>query len=139
MGKTERFPRITEVAASKITEKINAGEYSTKLSPQRYKRHIIKTKEYNDYLKDRKARGLMPQSELILSYKEAKQLIIDKAGTGIVGTNKNGDILPFESITADIIIGKTWSGNKYIETNKARIYYGKKSFHIVPIGGMNYD
>ena len=82
---------------------------------------------------------MLPQSELNLTYQEAQQLIINKAGTGIVGISRKGDMLPFESITANMIIGKTWSGGKYIETNKARIYYGKKSSHIVPIGGMNYD
>jgi len=47
--------------------------------------------------------------------------------------------MPRENITADKIIGKTWSGGKMIETKKARIHYGKNNSHIVPIGGMDYD
>ena len=115
------------------------GEYSTKLSRQQYKRHIIGTKEYNRYKQERNSEGQPPPSILTITEQEAQQLIIDKAGTGIVEIDKKGNIIPMESISADKIIGKTWSNGKEINTNKARIHYGKNNSHIVLIGGMNYD
>ena len=139
MVEKEQLPRISEISASTITEKINAGEYSTKLSRQQYLRHIEGTIEYNRYMKIRQAKGQPPQSVLTITEREAQELIIQKAGTGIVAADVHGDAKPMESITADRIIGKTWSGGKMIQTNKARIHYGKKYSHIVPIGGLNYD
>ena len=139
MGKNSKLPRITEIAASKITEKINSGEYSAKLSRQQYLKHIEGTPQYEQYKNSRHAKGQPPQSVLELTEQEAQQMILDKAGTGIVKIDENGNMLPIESITADKIIGKIWSGEKFIKTSKARIYYGKNSSHIIPIGGMNYD
>ena len=135
----EPFARIPELAASRITEKISSGEYSINLSRQQYLKHVEGTQQYNQYRKDREAKGLLPQSVLIIPESEAQQLIRDKAGTGIVGVSNNGEILSMESITADRVIGRTWSGREYIDTRKARIHYGKKSAHIVPIGGLDYD
>ena len=132
--------RIPELAASRVTERINSGEFSTKLSRQQYLKHTKGTAQYNQYKIDREAKNKHPQSELLISEMEAQQLILDSAGTGIVGVNrKTGEMLPFESITSKKIIGRTWSGDKYVKTRKARIFYGSKSAHIVPIGGMNYD
>ena len=139
VSEKKQFPRISEISASRITEKINSGEYSTKLSHQQYLRHIEGTVEYNNYKQIRQAKGQPPQSILTISEREAQELIIQKAGTGIVTANINGDMIPMESITADRIIGITWSGGKKIYTNKARIHYGIRSSHIVPIGGLNYD
>ena len=139
MRKKGQLPRITELAASRITEKIRSGEYSTKLSLQQHKRHVDGTIEYKKYMQVRQAKGLSPQGILTINDKEAQALIIQKAGTGIITKDVNGNIVPRESITADKIIGKTWAGGKLIETNKARIHYGKTSSHIVPIGGKNYD
>ena len=131
--------RIPELAASRVSEKINSGEFSTKLSRQQYLKHVAGTVEFNNYSATRKAKGLLPPGTLTISFNEAQRIINEKAGTGIVGVSRKGEMLPHESITADRIIGTTWSGNRLIGTNKARIYYGAKSSHIVPIGGMNYD
>jgi len=139
MRKKGQLPRITELAASRITEKIRAGEYSTKLSTQQYLKHTENTPQYNQYKQARKAKGQPPQSVLLITEKEAQELIIQKAGTGIVRSDKNGDILPRENITVDKIIGKTWFGGKLASTKKARIFYGKNCSHIIPIGGMDYD
>jgi len=54
-------------------------------------------------------------------------------------TDRKGDMLPIEDITAENFIGKTWSGGKLINTSNARIFYGTRNAHIVPIGGMDYD
>jgi len=131
--------RIPQLLASKISEKIKDGEYSLKLSHQQYLKHVEGTAQYNQYMNERSKKGFLPQSVLTITEEETQQLIINKAGTGIVMASKQGEMLPIESITTNGIIGKTWSGTNYIETNKARIYYGSRSSHIVPIGGMDYD
>jgi len=135
----EPLARITQIPASSISKKIESGEYSTKLSPQQHLRHVEGTVEFERYKQERAAKGMRSQSVLIISEAETQQLILDKAGTGIVKATKDGELIPKEDITANKIIGWTWSGNDYVQTNKAKIHYGKKSSHIVPIGGKNYD
>jgi integrase len=131
--------RITEVPASSISKKIADGEYSTKLSRQQHLRHVEGTPEFERYKQERAEKGMPSQAVITISEHETQQLIIDKAGTGIVKLAKKGEITPHESITADKIVGWTWSGDEYFQTNKARIHYGKRSSHIVPIGGKDYD
>jgi hypothetical protein len=135
----EPLARITEIRASSISEKIANGEYSTKLSRQQHLRHVEGTPEFERYCKENELKGKCSPSVITISEAETQQLIIDKAGTGIVEATRRGIPLPRESVTADKIVGWTWSGNDYIQTNKARIHYGKRNSHIVPIGGKNYD
>jgi len=139
MRKKRQMPRIPEISASRIKEKIDSGEYSTKLSRQQYLKHVDGTPQYEQYKQSRAAKGKPPQSVLTITRREAQELIIQKAGTGIVRADKNGNMMPRENITASKIIGKTWSGGILIDTNKARIFYGKQDSHIIPIGGMDYD
>ncbi len=129
----ERVLRIPELAASRVTEKINAGEYSTALSHQQYLKHVEGTAQYQQYLQTRAEKGLPSQSILTITEAEAQQLILEKAGTGIIRTNRAGDMLPIETITADRVIGWTWSGGQRIDTTKAKIFYSKNGSHVVPI------
>lgn len=135
----KKLPRITQISASTITRKIENGEYGTKLSSQQYSKHIEGTAQYKSYLESRIAKNGNPQSVLIISEDEAQQIILDKSGTGIVRVDRKGNPKPQEDITCDRIIGKYYGGGSYHETNKATIHYGKKSAHIVPIKGDNYD
>lgn len=136
----EPLLRIPELSASRVSEKIEAGEFSTKLSHQQHLKHVEGTPQFNQYKASRLAKGMSPQSVLTITESEAQELIRTKAGTGIVAVGRETrEMLPRESITVDRVIGKTWSGTEYIDTNKARIHYGKKVSHIVPIGGKNYD
>ena len=80
-----------------------------------------------------------PQSELFLSTTEAEALIKAKAGTGIVRVSGTGKVQPIEDITCDKIIGRYFESGAWHDTNKASIRYGKKSSHLVPIKGANYD
>lgn len=131
--------RIPELAASRVTEKIKAGEYSVKLSRQQYLKHIEGTAQYEQYLKTRIARGQGPQSILTISEEDTQQLLRERAGTGIVLVDKTGEMRPIELINANRIVGRTMSGNEWIETSKVKIFYGKDSSHMTPIGGMNFD
>ena len=134
-----KLPRIPQVPSSTVTRKIENGEYSAKLSMQQYNKHIQGTAQYNAYLNSRTTKGGNPQSILTISEDEAQQIIIRKAGTGIVRVDRKGNPKPQEDITCDKIIGKYYGGGKYHNTNKATIHYGKRGSHIVPIKGDHYD
>ncbi|MFQ9178133.1 MAG: phage minor capsid protein [Christensenellaceae bacterium] len=131
--------RIPQVPASDITKKIQAGEYSIKLSLQQYLKHVPGTPQYKAYEQARAAKSWGPQSELFLSTTEAEALIKAKAGTGIVRVSGTGKVQPIEDITCDKIIGRYFESGAWHDTNKASIRYGKKSSHLVPIKGANYD
>lgn len=131
--------RIPQVPASSISEKIKSGEYSTKLSVQQYDKHVAGTEKYQDYLNARIMRGGNPQSIITVSKEEIQKIIETKAGTGIIKVDGKGNARPQEQITCDGIIGQYYYDGQYIDTNKAVIHYGKKSAHIVPVRGDNYD
>ncbi len=76
--------RITKLAASRVSERINVGDYSTAMSHQHYLKHLDGTAQYAHYLKSRTEKGAPPQSVLTITKAEAQQLIIEKAGTGII-------------------------------------------------------
>lgn len=131
--------RIPQIPSSIVSEKIKAGEYSTKLSRQQYAKHKQGTPQYEDYLKSRQKVGGNPQSILTVSEKEVQDIIENKAGSGIIRVDKNGNALPKEQITCDKVVGKYYFSGTYIETKKATIHYSKKNAHLVPERGENYD
>lgn len=131
--------RITQIPASSISDKIKSGEYSTKLSIQQHNKHVEGTVKYNEYFEARTKKGGNPQSRITISEAEAQNIIDNKAGTGIIKVDRNGNPRPQEQIVCDKIIGQYYYGGEYIETNKAVIHYSKKGAHLVPIRGDNYD
>jgi len=131
--------RIPQIKSSSVSQKIDTGEYSTALSKQQYAKHVQGTPQFESYKKSRIAKGGNPQSILTISEEDARDIIIQKAGTGIVRADRKGRPKPMESITCDKIIGKYYGGGLYHKTNKATIHYGKKFSHIVPIKGDDYD
>lgn len=134
-----KYLRITEIPASSISQKIKEGEYSTKLKIQEYQKHVEGTVKYNEYLNARKCKGGNPQSIITVSAKTVQNIIVNKAGTGIIKVDRKGNARPQEQITCDTVIGKYYCNGNYIDTKKAVIHYSKKGAHIVPIRGANYD
>ena len=122
-----------------LTEKIHNSQYSTKLSSQQFDKHILGTAKYEEYLNTRLSGGGNPQSIITISKETAQKIIETKAGTGIIKVDRNGNARPQEQITCDNIIGQYYCDGQYIDTNKAVIHYGKRSSHIVPVKGDNYD
>lgn len=133
------IPKIPQAPSSTITRKIETGDYGTKLSINQYNKHNEGTAQYNSYLNSRKEKGGNPQSILTISQEEAQQIILQKAGTGIVKVDKKGNPQPREKISCDKIVGKYYGNGKYHNTNKATIHYSKRGAHIVPIKGDDYD
>lgn len=131
--------RITQIRASYVSEKIAAGEYSTKISKQQYLKHIEGTSQYDRYRADREAKGGNPQSILTISENTAQRIINEYAGSGVVKTTKTGKPTNVECITCSSSIGYYYGGWKFHPANKAAIHYGSESSHIVPINGDFYD
>ena len=131
--------RIPQVPSSDISKKISRGEYNTTLSKQHYLKHIEGTPQYEQYKKDRIARGDNPQSILIIPEEVTQEIIVSKAGTGIVDVTRKGTPRNVEYITVNKYIGFYYGGGKYHKTKKAAIHYGKKKSHLVPIKGDFYD
>ncbi|MBQ6264473.1 MAG: hypothetical protein IJK60_03395 [Clostridia bacterium] len=84
------YKRITQVRASIVNEKIESGEYSTKLSHQQHLRHTEGTSEFEKYKQNRLDKGGNPQSIITISEEDTQKIIISKAGTGIIKTTKKG-------------------------------------------------
>ena len=130
--------RITQVRASTITEKINSGEYNTKMSKQQFLKHKEGSPQFENYKNDRAKKNANPQSVLTIDEKTAQKIIVQKAGTGIVRVSKSGEPRPVEDIDCGYVIGKYYGNGQYHNTTKASIHYGKKGSHIVPIRGDNF-
>ena len=138
-GIIKQQKRLTQIRSSFILNKIEAGEYSTDLSVQQYQKHIAGTPQFEAYKKSRLEKGGNPQSVLLISEKEAREIIKKFAGTGIIRVDKNGNAKPIEDINCGSTIGKYYMKGHYIDTTKFSIHYGKKKSHIVPIRGDNFD
>ncbi len=130
--------RITQVRASTITEKINSGEYNTKMSKQQFLKHKEGTPQFENYKNDRAKKNGNPQSILTIDEETAQKIIVEKAGTGIVRVSKSGEPRPVEDIDCGYVIGKYYGNGKYHNTTKVSVHYGKKGSHIVPIRGENF-
>ena len=131
--------RIPQIPASTIAKKVESGEYSLKLSTQQFEKHVFGSPKYMEYRQTREAKGGNPQSILTISQGEGQEIINNKHGTGIVKVDRQGNARPIENITCDKVIGQYYAKGQFHDTDKAAIHYGKKSSHIVPIRGDDYD
>ena len=131
--------KIPQIPASTVSKKVEAGEYSTKLSKQQYEKHVFGTKKYMEYRQTREAKGGNPQSILTISADEVQDIINRKSGTGIVRVDRNGNARNVEDIICDKVIGQYYAKGSFHDTKKASIHYSKNNAHIVPIRGDNYD
>lgn len=131
--------RIPQIPSSTVTEKINSGEYSTKQSKQQYLKHVEGSPQFEEYKKTRIKKGGNPQSVLSISEEEAREIILEKSGTGIVRVDRKGNAKPQESVNCGKVIGYYFAKGEYHETTKVTIHYGKRGTHIVPIRGDDFD
>lgn len=131
--------RIPQFPASQIMSKVSSGDYSLNLSEQHFLKHKEGTKQFESYKDSRLKKGGNPQAVLLIDKEKAQEIIKSRAGTGIIRGSKKGEPLPVEDINCHFVVGKYFGNGKYHETTKAAIHYGKKSSHIVPIRGDNFD
>lgn len=118
-----------------LKAKIDSGELSSKVSVQQQQKHIEGTPQYERYLSDRTAKGRTPQSIFTLDIREAQKLVDIFSCTGTVTITKTGEtsVKICEYVTTDAVIGKYYADDKFHDTKRICIYYGKKGAHVVPI------
>lgn len=131
--------RIPQVPASTISKKVQAGEYSLKLSRQQYDKHMFGTQKYIEYRQSREAKGGNPQSHILVGAEEVQEIINNKHGTGIVKTDRNGNPTNIERINCGKVIGQYYAKGEFHDTAKAALHYSKRGTHLVPIRGDDYD
>ena len=117
---------------STIAERIEKGEISTKINSGKQDHHIEGTKGYMDYYKQRLKNGRTPQNILTIDEKTVQELINKYAGTGTPKIPGGNEPIKTEYIDAPFVVGKFYRNNKYYDTKRFAIYYGKEGAHIVP-------
>lgn len=117
-----------------IQTRINKGEYDLKLSQQHLK-HVEGTQQFAQYQRSRAAKGKGPQGRLTISPEEAQRLIDTYAGKGAPRITKGGSVAQVECVTTDAAVGACYNAveNRWDETKRVAIHYGKKGTHIVPV------
>lgn len=101
-----------------IQNRVESGEYNLTLSKQHYLKHVECTKQYDDYLNTRTARGQTPQSRITISEIEAQDIIVKKYGTGKPRKRDDGTVVNIEFVDADNIVGKFYSNGQWIDTKE---------------------
>lgn len=138
-GRERGLLRITAVPASTITEKVNSGEYSLRLTRNQYNKHVAGTADYERYENSRRKKKLGPQGRLVISYEDAQEIIEKRSGTGIIKVRKDNTPLNIEWINCERIIGQYYDKGQWHDTTKCAIHHGKMGSHIVPMKGNNFD
>ena len=131
--------RIPQVPASTIAKKVQAGEYSLKLSQQQYDKHVFGSQKYMEYRQSREAKGGNPQSHILISAEEVQEIIRNKHGTGIIRVDRSRNPTNIERINCGKIIGQYYAKGEFHDTSKAAFHYSKRGTHLVPIKGDDYD
>ena len=136
-GETEAWQKSLQNKENIATlmSKINSREISTRIRSQVQGKHIEGTKQFDEYLDIRRARGQMPQSILTISEQEAQELVDKYQGTGDVEIQVSGEnsLRIYEFCDADRIVGKWYEANSFHTTKRFQIIYSKKGTHIVPV------
>ncbi|KWZ78583.1 minor capsid protein [Anaerococcus tetradius] len=135
----EEILKISPNSSLEIINRVKNGEISLKSNRGHYGKHVVGTKQYENYLENRKNKGWGPQNRLIISEEKVQEIINKFYGKGIVYHGKNNNNKWFEEVNVGKTIGYYYLDGKESLTSKIRIYYGKKGTHIVPIRGDDFD
>lgn len=139
-NKNEDKPlKISPNSSLEIINRVKNGEINLKSNRGHYEKHVSGTKQYNNYLKNRKERGWGPQNRLTISEDKVQEIINNFHGRGIIYHGKNNLNKWFEEVNVGKNIGYYYLKGVGYPTSKIRIYYGKKGTHIVPIRGDDFD
>lgn len=139
-NKNEDKPlKISPNSSLEIINRVKNCEIILKSNRGHYEKHVSGTKQYNNYLKNRKERGWGPQNRLTISEDKVQEIINNFHGRGIIYHGKNNLNKWFEEVNVGRNIGYYYLKGVGYPTSKIRIYYGKKGTHIVPIRGDDFD
>jgi hypothetical protein len=132
-GYSEKDPGFAPRKGETVREKIEAGEFSTRLSPQKHARHVEGTKEFAEYARLQAERGKSAPGKLNKKTAEQGQAFIEQyAGTGDQKWDKKGGVLNYEWVDADEYIGEYEEKGVYYKTRRAQIVYAKNGAHLMP-------
>lgn len=127
---------IIEEKVEQFKKDLLLGNISTVISPQKQARHMLGTKEYENYIdRMQKARkGTYPSvfnSEYTLL--DIQKKVSKHLGTGVIEVNADGSIQEF--FDCDEVIGYYWDNKagRYVETNRVQVKYSSKNIHIIPV------
>lgn len=115
--------------SAEIRKRIADGTYSLQLSDQKYAEHVEGTLQYINTARTRE----QEPSRLLITQKEAQDLINAYSGRGDVDVDARGEVRHVEYASANKIIGEYKSKEGWIKTKRFAIYHGKKGSHIVPV------
>ena len=116
-----------------IKAKLDAEEITTKLSAQQYNKHVQGTKQYEQYLSERLAKGNTPQSLLLIGRQDAQEILKDRAGTGQIKVTRTGEYRTVEYYSLNRVAGQVFENGRYVDTTRVAAHYGKKGAHLVPV------
>jgi hypothetical protein len=133
-GHPERDPDIVPRKGETVREKIDAGQFSTKLSPQKFARHVEGTKEFLAYASAQAAKGRSAPGRLYWKTPEQGQAFIDAhAGTGDQKWDDSGNVSHNEWVNANEYAGEYEEKGVYYKTKRVQIVYAKNGAHLVPV------
>lgn len=122
-----------QAGAGIIKAKLEAGEITTRLSVQQYDKHVQGTKQYEQYLAERLAKGNTPQSLLLISRQDAQEILKERAGTGQIKVTRTGEYRTVEYYSLNRVAGQVFENGRYVDTTRVAAHYGKKGAHLVPV------
>ncbi len=128
INENEERRRIREQNKAEMLGRIRRGDYSLKLSEQKYKEHVQGTPQYENTAK---TRGIEP-SRLTISYEQAQTLIELYSGTGIPRVGAGKKVTNVEYVSSRYVIGEWFDGGKWIPTHRFSIHHKGRGSHIVP-------
>ena len=127
---------IIEQRREEFKKKLNSGEISTRISPQKQARHIKGSKQFEQYCKILSEKGDNKPSYIREDWtiEDLEKHIVPKL-KGYVSVKSDGSCE--EYVMLDEIVGYYYSPTKgeYIPTRTAKVKYsaGRNNIHIIPV------
>lgn len=119
-----------------IREQIWNGGISTAIEPGQFRKHVVGTLEYAQYVEKLRRKGQFGPSWLTISQEEAEAVVERFKGTGILfGKTVDGRWVGNETITTNPdLIGVAVNNltGQQAPTTVFKIHYGPRGIHIVP-------
>lgn len=123
----EKYPD----ARREILRKVKSGEYSLKLKHQKYLQHVEGTQQYKEATRGRGCN----QSYLVVSEKEAQDIINKYTGLGDPAIYSNGSVGKSEYISLGRRVGFYFEKGEDVPlpTDRVQIVHGQYGSHIIPV------
>lgn len=132
LEKWEAQSQFYPEARREILRRVKTGEYSLTYKHQKYLQHTQGTAQYNLTTKERNK----PQSYLVISEKEAQEIINRYTGLGDPQINDAGKVGNSEFFSTGRLIGYYHEDGVPLMTDRVQIVHGKSGSHIIPVAPL---